>query len=434
MKTTAAIPFPRSIGRFPLCPSASPSLLAAALLLLSQPGATFAGSSTWDLDPGSGDWNTATNWTPAAVPSGPADVARFALSNTTAVFHFGEHGGRRHHIYLDPAPNPYTITANPGLTLTISGVGITNNSGIDTEVRDCRGWSRQLRANILYQQRHRRNLHRFIPTTAQRPTFRRAARQPSSTPQPPPMATFINKGGTNSGTVGGRTVFYDSSTAGNANFINASGRGTGTSATIFYDTSSAANGFFTNSGGRHRRRYLRGRWSNNLLRTTQPRLMAILSTMVQRPAADSVVQRSLTTAQRRAMASLSTTAVLPVVYLRSAVATQSFKGTSNAANGTFINNAATASGAEGGVTEFETAFSTNNASPSAGNGTFINNGATISGAVGGETAFYESSTADAATLIANGGKTAVAVGGFSLKINPLAEHRGLKFLEMDLSI
>ena len=78
-----------------------------------------------------------------------------------------------------------------------------------------------------------------------------------------------------------------------------------------------------------------------------------------------------------------------------------FFGTSTAANGTFINNAAPASGAEGGVTEFGLDFF--NFSPSAGSGTFINNGATISGAVGGKTVFKNASTADGATLIANGG-------------------------------
>src|SRR5947199_9161243 len=44
-----------------------------------------AGSATWDLNPVSGDWNTATNWTPATVPDGSADTATFAVSNTTAI-------------------------------------------------------------------------------------------------------------------------------------------------------------------------------------------------------------------------------------------------------------------------------------------------------------------------------------------------------------
>lgn len=78
-----------------------------------------------------------------------------------------------------------------------------------------------------------------------------------------------------------------------------------------------------------------------------------------------------------------------------------FLKASNAANGTFIMLPLRAVLSRGDG--FETTFSSNNASPSAGNGTFLNNSATIRGAVGGKTAFYESSTADSATLIANGG-------------------------------
>jgi hypothetical protein len=63
------------------------------------------------------------------VPNGPADVATFALSNTTNVSISAdtEVNGIT---FTSAATNPYTIIANPGLTLTISGVGITNNSGI----------------------------------------------------------------------------------------------------------------------------------------------------------------------------------------------------------------------------------------------------------------------------------------------------------------
>jgi hypothetical protein len=59
-------------------------LIGSGLIFLL---ATFgqAGSATWDLDPISGDWNTAANWTPNGVPNGRADIATFGLSNTTDV-------------------------------------------------------------------------------------------------------------------------------------------------------------------------------------------------------------------------------------------------------------------------------------------------------------------------------------------------------------
>ena len=60
------------------------TILAVALSVL-VPIVAHASSATWDLNPGSGDWNTAANWTPMTVPNGPADIATFALSNTTNV-------------------------------------------------------------------------------------------------------------------------------------------------------------------------------------------------------------------------------------------------------------------------------------------------------------------------------------------------------------
>jgi hypothetical protein len=93
------------------------------------PAFAYGGSAEWNLNPTSGDWNTAANWTPMTVPNGPADVATFALSNTTNVSISAdtEVNGIT---FTSAATNPYTITTNPELTLTISGVGITNNSGI----------------------------------------------------------------------------------------------------------------------------------------------------------------------------------------------------------------------------------------------------------------------------------------------------------------
>src|SRR6476660_1968489 len=90
-------------------------------------GFARAGSATWDLNPGSGDWNTATNWTPATVPNGSADTATFAVSNTTAISISAN--TTVDGITFAPGASSFTITASPFFALTISGVGITNNSG-----------------------------------------------------------------------------------------------------------------------------------------------------------------------------------------------------------------------------------------------------------------------------------------------------------------
>jgi autotransporter-associated beta strand protein len=107
------------------------TLIAAAIrcyLLFLIPTVAYGISAQWDLDPISGDWNTAANWTPNGVPNGPADIATFGLSNTTDVS-ISANTEVNSIIFAPAATNPYTITASPGLTLTISGAGIVNNSG-----------------------------------------------------------------------------------------------------------------------------------------------------------------------------------------------------------------------------------------------------------------------------------------------------------------
>src|SRR6266566_3033465 len=97
-------------------------------LMLFVPAVAYAVSAQWDLDPTSGDWNTAANWTPMGIPNGPADIATFGLSNTTNVS-ISANTEVNGITFTSAAANPYYSTANPGLTLTISGVGITNKSG-----------------------------------------------------------------------------------------------------------------------------------------------------------------------------------------------------------------------------------------------------------------------------------------------------------------
>ena len=78
----------QSAARAPTEITSMKTLIAAAIrcsLMFLIPTATYAISAQWDLDPISGDWNTAANWTPMGVANGPADVATFGLSHTTDV-------------------------------------------------------------------------------------------------------------------------------------------------------------------------------------------------------------------------------------------------------------------------------------------------------------------------------------------------------------
>jgi hypothetical protein len=90
-------------------------LLPAVFLLLGiQP--SRAGSATWNLDPATNDWNTATNWSPATVPNATTDIATFGASNTTSVL-TSANVDLASLVFTAGAPS-YTIATNRTRTLT----------------------------------------------------------------------------------------------------------------------------------------------------------------------------------------------------------------------------------------------------------------------------------------------------------------------------
>src|ERR1700730_15312078 len=160
-----------------------------ALVMMLCVHTTRAGSATWDLNPGSGDWNTATNWEPMTVPNGSADTATFDSSNTTGVS-ISANTEVNGITFTATATNPYTITASPGFTLTIGGVGITNNSGTAQNF--------------------------VIAGNGGQIVFNNSATAGS-------MTVFTNNGGSVSGAGGGLTQFFNAATAGNGTFTNNGG-------------------------------------------------------------------------------------------------------------------------------------------------------------------------------------------------------------------
>src|SRR5690349_19754549 len=90
---------------------------------------SFADSATWNLNPTSGDWNTATNWTPATVPNSPSDVATFEVSNTTSIT-LAQFNGISANIVFNPGASAFTISAPNDANLDFGNTGITNNSGL----------------------------------------------------------------------------------------------------------------------------------------------------------------------------------------------------------------------------------------------------------------------------------------------------------------
>jgi len=199
------------------------ALQGLGMLIFFAATAAFAGSATWKANPGSGTWNTAANWTPATIPNATADTATFAFSNIRSVFFAAntEVNG----IVFNAGASPFTFI-NQAPTVTISGKGITNHSGI---------------------------VQNFTPGSGQI-VFANSATAGS-------LTSFTNGGAiafTGSSSAGnatfsndGELTFLNTSTAGDATFINEGGKVNGTGgATIVFDTgSTASNALITTNGG-----------------------------------------------------------------------------------------------------------------------------------------------------------------------------------------
>jgi autotransporter-associated beta strand protein len=97
-------------------------LISAGIALVVGCGAFKANAqnATWLLNPTSGDWNTASNWNPATVPSG---TASFGASNITSVA-LGT-SSISSILFKSGAP-AYSFTGSG--VFTINGAGIVNNS------------------------------------------------------------------------------------------------------------------------------------------------------------------------------------------------------------------------------------------------------------------------------------------------------------------
>ena len=91
-----------------------------------------AGSATWDLNPASGDWNTAENWTPKTVPNGTDDIATFGVSNVTEITQSMTTtlGGMQ----FDPGASSYNINVLPRNPFSLNNAGVTNQSAVTQSV------------------------------------------------------------------------------------------------------------------------------------------------------------------------------------------------------------------------------------------------------------------------------------------------------------
>jgi len=196
--------------------------LAAWGVAILLPTLAQAGSATWDTTPATGDWNTPGNWTPPTVPNASTDTATFAQSNTTSVSISAPTEVNGIVFNAAAAANPFTISVPDGLTLTISGVGITNNSGVT-----------QSFGNF------------GTVTGAPNLSFTNSATAGS-------MTVITNNAATVSGKFGSITQFNDGSSAGSATIINQGGGVSGEllSASLiqFNGSSTAGSATITDNG------------------------------------------------------------------------------------------------------------------------------------------------------------------------------------------
>jgi autotransporter-associated beta strand protein len=225
------------------------SFMTVAMLLLrfSTASSSYADSATWRLNPISGDWNTANNWTPPTVPNGPADIATFASSNITDVS-LSALTTTVNALVFNAGASPFTITLGPtgfeDVELVVVGVGITNNSGITQNFVTDSAHSREGR--IFFQ----------ANATAGNGTFTNAGGATIFTSSASAANGNFTNNGARLGHGGNRVVgrgtieFRNTSTAGNGTFVNKGSRveeGFGGDIS-FFDASTAGNGAFTNNG------------------------------------------------------------------------------------------------------------------------------------------------------------------------------------------
>jgi autotransporter-associated beta strand protein len=191
-------------------------LLASAALCAVAAGSARAQDATWLSTPGSADFNTAANWSPAAVPTGTAffntsSVTSLSFSATTTF------GGWT----FNPGAAAYTFTMGQGASFQVvsfNGAGIVINGGSASLTNGSNGF-----------------LQFFNASTAG-------------------SASIIANGGlsfNNISTAGSASIitnngmiFHDSSTAGNSTITNNNGH------LIFASSSTAGSATITaNSGG-----------------------------------------------------------------------------------------------------------------------------------------------------------------------------------------
>ncbi|HXM03299.1 MAG TPA: autotransporter-associated beta strand repeat-containing protein, partial [Chthoniobacterales bacterium] len=346
--------------------------------------------ATWDSAPGSGDWNTATNWSPATVPTG---TATFGSSNTTAITFSAASTTVGEMLFNAGAPAyTFTFIELGTQTLTITGAGIVNNSS------------------------HRPTFSPgvLIPSTSFVDTLQfqnsSTAGNAIITDYPGGQTDFFNTSTAGNATITSRANFaangiidfFDASTAGNATITNSSLKSAGnkTGLTEFHDTSTAANATITNNTNGFTDFFDTSTAGHASITNNQVGITIFQDT-------STAANATITTTFAGALTEFLDASTAGNAIITNSGGNTLFQGTSTAGNATIITNSqdgrasrtdflgtSTAGNANltinsGGVTSFQ-------GTSTAGNSTITTNS-------GGVTAFEDTSTGGNARLVTNAG-------------------------------
>jgi len=336
---------------------------------------THAGSSTWNLNPASGDWSTAANWTPATVPNGPSDIATFAASNTTNLS-LSATATEVASIAYNPGASSFNITVDPvpassNVVFTISGTGITNNSGTTQSVTIAP--TANAHAGII--------------------EFLNSASAGSN-------ILFTVSGSATSGAVGGGlVVFDDTSTAGTATFV-ANGALAGNEADggriDFNGRATAASASFTINGASSKPGFAYGGKVNFFDSSSAGDAVFVINPGNGGNGGFGEIQFIDHSTAGKGTFTLNSSS-----KPSSESAHIYFNYSATAGNGLFTVNGGRKADVTGATIQF---FGSPPGTINAGTATIINNGGNGAGSIGGYTSFYNpQASASEAVLIANGG-------------------------------
>lgn len=190
-----------------------------------------AGSASWNLNPTTGDWNTAAHWTPATVPNSPTDIATFSISNTPdIVIHSSVELEAL--VYATTAASFIITLGDAGglnvVNLIVSGRGIMNDdtNGILENI--------YIGPNLIANGAKNTLSFRNNATVSEKTTLL--------------LTHLLALGGQSSDFGGGAIEFHSNSSAGLATLINFQGSNDGgPGQTTFFDVSSAGESSINNS-------------------------------------------------------------------------------------------------------------------------------------------------------------------------------------------